>query len=95
MVVRVGVRDAEAERYPVEKGRVRDVPSREVRADGEDELVDARSERLAFEQRRVRATIGVGAGGRKGDGFFFLYWVQRDLHARRGAPAGGVEDVGR
>ncbi len=62
MIVLAYLGDAEADRYLIEKRRVRqlDTARAEIRADMEDELVQARPERLAREKRTIAPAVIIG-----------------------------------
>ena len=89
---------AKADRHHVEKRRVGGEPVRglgEIVADVKRQLVGAGAKRLAADQRRIGAAVGVGDRFLEEPAGAGADLVQHDLHAGGGAAAHGVEHVGR
>lgn len=95
MVVGVGIGDRELDRNHVEEGRLREVRAFRAEVDGrcEREAVATRVERVAFEQRRGGATVGV-QDGRQQDDCDGIQAGQRDSDPGGRAAVRSVEDVG-
>ena len=94
---------AKADRHYVEKRRVRGEPVcgpgecglGEIVADVKRQLIGADAKRLAADQRRIGAAVGVGDRFLEEPAGAGADLVQHDLHAGGGAAAHGVEHVGR